>query len=212
MTVRIKTPKRRKKPDESEKGKNHSKHRPNLIEDFHNHCGYCGAYDGFGYTKTYFEIDHFVPKEFLKKTNSKIGFCKYDNLVYSCRSCNNSKSSLWPSEDENIHHKNDEGFIDPCSKEFDTHLYRTSDGAILWNTDLGKWMATEAFKFDEREKEIKILWNYNQIRIQIEFLIDLLNNEVEGSEEYNLIYEKLSPLNLKHFIFQKQLNEIDNND
>ena len=29
--------------------------------------------------------------------------------------------------------------------------------AIHWNSDLGKWMATVAFKFDEREKEMKIL-------------------------------------------------------
>lgn len=212
MTVRIKAPKRRLTPDKSERGKNHSKHRPNLKEDFNHHCGYCGAYDGFGYRGTNFEIDHFIPKEFLKKTNSAIGFCKYDNLIYSCRSCNNSKSSLWPSEDENIHNKNNEGFVDPCIDEYEEHLYRTSEGAILWKSDLGKWMATIAFEFDKREKEIKIIWSYNQIRIQIESLIDLLNNEIEGSEEYNLIYEKLSPLNLKHFVFQKQLNEIDNND
>ncbi|MEP5340470.1 MAG: HNH endonuclease signature motif containing protein [Algibacter sp.] len=212
MKVRVRPPKRRKTPDKSEKGENHSKHKPNLEEDFHHHCGYCGAYDGFGYTRTYFEIDHFVPKDFLKKTNSDIGFCKYDNLVYSCRFCNNSKSDLWPSEDDKIHHKNNEGFVDPCIDDFDNHLYRTSDGAILWKTDLGKWMATQAFKFDERQEEIKVLWNYNQIRIQILDLVDLLNKEIEGSKEYIIIYEKLIPLNFKHFNFQKQLAEFYSNE
>jgi len=211
MTVRNKLPKRRKTPDKSENGSDHSKHKPNLEEDFHHHCGYCGAYDGFGYTRTYFEIDHFVPKEFLKKTNSGMSFCKYDNLVYSCRFCNNKKTDLWPTKDENIHNKDNKGFVDPCNIDYDNHLYRTSNGAILWKTELGKWMATEAFKFDEREKEIKILWNYNQIRIQIEMLIDELNNEIEGSNEYITIYEKIVPLNLKHFIFQKQLTELYRN-
>lgn len=43
----------------------------------------------------------------------------------------------------------------------DDHLYRTDSGSIMWKTALGKWMATKAFKFDERERLIVCSWNLN---------------------------------------------------
>ena len=37
---------------------------------------------------------------------------EYSNLVYSCRSCNNSKRAKWPTGDENVHNDGEQGFID----------------------------------------------------------------------------------------------------
>lgn len=205
MRVREELPKRRATPSKSENGENYGKHKPDLKEDFFSHCGYCGAYDGFGYTKTYFEIDHFVPKDFLIKSKSKISLSKYSNLVYSCRFCNNNKTKHWPSQKDDIYNDGNEGFIDPCDLDYEKHLYRTDEGAIMWSSPLGKWMATTAFKFDERIEEIKLLWQYNRTRIAIEKIIDELNKYSDGSLEYNEIKNKLQPIFEKHYFLQKEL-------
>ncbi|RBP26941.1 HNH endonuclease [Oceanihabitans sediminis] len=205
MSVRETFPKRRTNPSKSEKGKNYQKHKPDLEEDFNHCCGYCGAFDGFGYTRTYFEIDHFVPKDFLMNSGSQIGLSKYSNLVYSCRFCNNNKSKHWPSQRDDVYHNGSIGFIEPCDPDYDNHLYRTSDGGILWHTPLGKWMATIAFKFDQRMEEIKLLWNYNKTRIAIEKIIEELINYPEDSSEYKEIENKLNPICKKHYFLQRQL-------
>lgn len=205
MSIREIRPLRRKIPSKSEKGNNYHKHKSDLQEDFNYCCGYCGSFDGFGYTKTYFEIDHFVPKDFLIKSKSNISLSKYSNLVYSCRFCNNNKTKHWPSMREDIYVVGNEGFIEPCDLEYENHLYRTDDGAIMWNSSIGEWMATTAFKFDERMDELKLLWKYNKTRIAIEKIIDELNSYPDNSEEHNYIKAKLTPLFEKHYFFQKEL-------
>ncbi|MES2863199.1 MAG: HNH endonuclease signature motif containing protein [Bacteroidota bacterium] len=210
MNVRETLPKRRLEPSNSDKGKNYSKHKPELQEDFNFCCGYCGSFDGFGYTKTYFEIDHFVPKNFLIKSNSKIGLSKYTNLVYSCRFCNNNKDAHWPSQSDIIYTKGEEGYIDPCHIDYEKHLYRTEEGAIMWNSSIGEWMVTTAFKFDQRIEEIKLLWKYNKTRIAIEKIIDELNSYPEDSVEFIEIKKNLTPLFEKHYFLQKELGSFYN--
>ena len=210
MNIREITPQRRVNPTKSEKGKNYSKHKPDLQEDFNHHCGYCGSFDGFGYTRTYFEIDHFVPKDFLIKSNSNIGLCTYSNLVYSCRFCNNFKTKHWPSGSDTSYILNEEGFVDPCTDEYNTHLYRTSEGAIHWNTNIGKWMATIAFKFDERAEELKLLWKLNETRKTIDNIIDELINIPDTDNDYIQLNTELSKLNHKHYCFQKELDTFYN--
>lgn len=88
MKVREYLPSRRKSPSRKPTGENWSDHKPDLKEDFHSHCAYCGSYDGFRHT--YFEVDHFVPKSLFRQVGG-ITDCQYDNLVYSCKFCNNKK-------------------------------------------------------------------------------------------------------------------------
>lgn len=71
--------------------KTHNEYKPLLREDFHQRCGYCGDHEFF--RDTYYEVDHFVPKKSLVN----ISPTEYSNLVYSCRSCNNSKRAKWPT-------------------------------------------------------------------------------------------------------------------
>jgi 5-methylcytosine-specific restriction endonuclease McrA len=204
MNVRDKLPVRRLNPTKSDKGKKWSKHKKDLKADFNKHCAYCGSYDG--YAKTYFEVDHFIPKDFFLKLGN-IGLAQYSNLVYSCKFCNNNKLAKWPSQREDVYHIKNKGFIDPCNSDYDNHLYRTNDGAIKWKSDLGKWMAIEAFKFDKRVDEIKLLWNLNKTRISIESLVDLLNEETPRTDEYNIIIAKLNSLYPSYYAFHKELIE-----
>lgn len=112
----------------------HRAHRDDLILDFKERCGYCNDWDY--YKTTYYEIDHFIP-EYVLKTISNT---EYSNLVYACRSCNNSKRAKWPSGDELISIVGDEGFIDPCNKTYDEQFERDDDGNIVALTEVGKWM------------------------------------------------------------------------
>lgn len=207
MNVREKIPIRRTVTTNHPTGKNWSAHKSDLQEDFNNCCGYCGSYDGFRHT--YFEVDHFVPKSLFEKAGS-IGYCQYDNLIYSCKFCNNKKGSKWPSNDETIPNINNEGFVDACSTEYEKHLYRTDTGSIMWRTPLGKWMATIAFKFDERERSIIVLWNLNELRKIINALILELKRYEVDDEIYHSIIQNLGEYSLKYFIYHQELMDYHN--
>jgi hypothetical protein len=207
MRVRDKLPIRRSTTSKNPTGKNWSQHKPDLQEDFHHHCGYCGSYDGFRHT--YFEVDHFIPKSLFEK-NDNITYCQYDNLVYSCKFCNNNKLSKWPSGDETINIVDDKGFIDPCSEEYDYHLYRTEDGGILWKTALGEWLVKKAFKFDERDVSIKLLWELNQSRKVLEALVIEMKKRATDSEEYNIIKKEAEKLSLEYYMNHQELMDYYN--
>lgn len=116
---------------------------PELKEDFQHMCGYCGKTERV--TKNAFEIDHFVPRKYAKcRVND------YSNLVYSCYECNRKKASKWPSADEHIQFKDEKGFIDPATEDYDQHLERNVDGMICGKTKTGRYMAEEAFEFHLR--------------------------------------------------------------
>jgi len=204
IKVRDKLPQRRPNPTNSPTGNNWSDHKPDLREDFHKHCGYCGSFDGFSHT--WFEVDHFIPKVLFAKTGI-ISLCQYNNLVYSCKFCNNIKSSKWPSGDETLSFSNDKGFIDPELTHYDTHLYRTNSGSIRWQTQLGKWMVEVGFKFDERDYAIKLLWNLNELRKSIEKLMEEANKYIIDSDDHKKIKAKASEFALEYFICRNELDE-----
>ena len=122
MDFRHKTPSRRvNSPTKSD----YKKYRKELREDFNERCGYCGDHDFF--RQTYYEIDHFVPQDKLKTISPN----EYSNLVYSCRSCNNSKRAKWPTNDEHVHNDGRIGFIDPCDPKYAEQFQRGADGSII---------------------------------------------------------------------------------
>lgn len=207
MNVRDKLPKRRDEPTKNPSKGKWSQHKPDLRIDFNEHCGYCGSYDGFRHT--WFEVDHFIPKSFFEPLGNMTTE-HYTNLVYSCKFCNNIKSDKWPTNSEDIFNENEEGFVDPCDIDFDNHFYRTDDGAIMWSSDLGKWMFTKAFKFDERVNSIKILWNLNQIRKVLDALVELLKQEVEESNAYNNIKLKAQEYSFQYYLYHKELIDFYN--
>lgn len=170
---RDKTPQRR--PDIEEQ-KDYKQYRSNLIIDFDGHCGYCGDRDWP--RREYFEIDHFVPKE--KMVNLKE--TDYSNLVYACRSCNNSKRAKWPTGDESKPNNGKIGWIDPCNKEYDAQFERAETGEIIAKTELGKWMY-ENLKLWKKQHEI--LWNYEQLEI----ITTEIEKEYQNCNDKNLLKE-----------------------
>lgn len=202
MKVRDNLPQRRLIPTKNPKGNNWSKHKADLRIDFHTHCAYCGSFDGFSHT--WFEVDHFVPKSLFILTGN-IELCQYDNLVYSCKFCNNIKLSKWPSEDETLPNKDNKGFVNPCTDEYDEHLYRNKNGSIRWNTELGKWMVETGFKFDERDYSVKLLWELNQLRKLIDILISEFNKHNPDSDIYQKGKQKAQELALDYYLYHNEL-------
>lgn len=135
--------------------KTHNEYKPLLREDFHQRCGYCGDHEFF--RDTYYEVDHFVPKKSLVN----ISPTEYSNLVYSCRSCNNSKRAKWPTGDENIHNDGKQGFIDPCDDAYAAQFERLADGSIHSITDLGDWMWS-ALNFGNPAHRVR--WKLEEIK------------------------------------------------
>lgn len=200
--MRDRTPVRRASPTENPVGNNWGQHKADLKQDFNDHCGYCHSYDGFRHT--YFEVDHFVPKKFFSQFQN-ITLTQYSNLIYSCKFCNNNKSSKWPSNSETVYHVNDEGFVDPCTDDYAGHFKRNPDGGLMWTTNLGKWMFEKGFKFGERYDSIKLLYNLNQLRLTIDVLITVLNKHPKGSKEYDAIFSKASGYTFEYYQYHQEL-------
>lgn len=180
IPFRNKTPKRR---DIKTIVARYSDHRDELKKDYESRCGYCNDVDTW--RTVWFEIDHFVPQKYL----NTISETDYSNLVYACRSCNNSKRAHWPTEDELTHHKNDEGFIDPCNDNYDKQFARNHSGRITHLTQLGKWMY---YKLKLHKPQHEIIWQIEAIDSLIEECeaqLDKMDNELLKERVLNLYRE-----------------------
>lgn len=112
----------------------YSLYRDNLRQDFVGACGYCGDDDERADRST-FHIDHFAPKKHFPQLE-----LDYKNLVYACRFCNVSKSDHWVGNEATVHNNGTEGFVDPCSVDYDTHLRRDKQGRIVPQSALGAYI------------------------------------------------------------------------
>ncbi|MES2701888.1 MAG: HNH endonuclease signature motif containing protein [Bacteroidota bacterium] len=195
-------PIRRRVPTYNPTGENWGQHKSDLKADFNSRCGYCDSKDEFRHT--YFEVDHFVPKEFIKRSMT-ITLTHYENLVYSCKFCNNGKSSKWPSQHDKVFNDGTKGFVDPCDSTYESHFYRTPEGGIMWRTELGRWMHEKAFKFDERQAAIKLLWNLDRIDNLIKRLSTHLNNLHIASTQYATLKVKIGDLAYSYHRYHSEL-------
>ncbi|MBE5933636.1 MAG: HNH endonuclease [Lachnospiraceae bacterium] len=125
-----------------------------LREDFHYICGYCGKSERV--TKKGFEIDHFIPQRLAEELRDN-----YNNLVYSCFTCNRKKGKKWPTENINLQHNDKQGFCDPATEEFDSHLQRDESGKIISCSAVGEYMLKKAFRFDKRPTDV--IWKAMKI-------------------------------------------------
>lgn len=168
-----------------------------LHEDFNGKCGYCD--DKFTWRTTWFEIDHLIPQKKFPHRNA----ADYNNLVYSCRSCNNSKRSKWPTEDEHVWNDGIIGFIDPCDPNYDRQFMRKKDGTIKYQTELGKWLL-HALKLHRPQHQI--IWIIEQLNNNIEELESILTS-VKDEDIKNSIKNNLLSLHQFYRKYTIQLGE-----
>ena len=169
-----------------------------LKKDFNSQCGYCADTDSWmGYR--HYHIDHFVPRDQLKKISEN----SYKNLVYSCFSCNNSKSDDWPSGNEKVAIVGSQGYIDPCDTAYDEQYYRDEYGNILAVTDIGKYMYE---KLNLGLRRHSVMWVLDNLDSQIKILKSLKN--MKGLSASNKT--RLSSLLEKHHEYTEYLKDENN--
>jgi len=175
----------------------YKRHKENLREDFNKRCGYCDDPDSWKHT--FYEIDHFVPKKYLKIISES----DYENLVYACRHCNNAKGAKWPTEDEKRHNNGQKGFIDPCDPKYGEQFERNRLGEIQYRTGLAEYMYRELKLYHRRHA---VIWN-----------LEKLDSEIDKIENYlrirkNSRLEKMLLLLLCQYRnYIKELNAAANN-
>ena len=180
IDFRKKNPSRRSNAPQAKK---YSDYKSLLREDFNQRCGYCDDHEFF--SETYYEIDHFVPQKIAAEKEND-----YSNLVYSCRSCNNSKRAKWPTKDVNLSNNGKEGWIDPCDSNYAIQFKRISDGSICPKTDLGLWMWKELTLGNPIHR---LKWILEQLRVELKKtdMLDIDNPiELKQIKELNTQYRK----------------------
>ena len=164
----------------------HNDYKKELRKDFIERCGYCSDWDRLCGGTRFYQIDHFVPqnpKEFTHDIKSN----SYSNLVYACFFCNNAKRNDFPTNDPNIHHDDEKGYVDPCSSEYTTLFRRNKKGEITPITKVGTYIYRH-LKFYLKRHEI--LWKIEQVHFLLDELDKLsIPNENEKAKE--LHYELL---------------------
>lgn len=130
-------------------------YRDDLRQDFNGRCGYCDDSDHYC-DPICFHIDHFAPKSRFSKLENA-----YQNLVYACRYCNIRKSNHWVGTDPSKPNDGEHGFIDPCEHEYDEHLERSPEGAIVSKTPLGQYISRRLSLHLVRHQ---VLWNSRRAR------------------------------------------------
>jgi len=154
---------------------NYHLYKEQLVKDFKNLCGYCGKNRIYFYDK--FQIDHFKPQKKYNQFKND-----YYNLVLACPICNRNKSDDWPTNNPNIPHDNNMGYVDPASKEFDEVFYRDKNGNICSNTNYGNYMI-KRLKFDIRP--IQLLWKLEQLYA----IKEKINKKISWGNASKEVYE-----------------------
>lgn len=178
-------------------------HRSDLKNDFKERCGYCN--DIYVWRFASFEIDHFIPRKKDKKPFLTIkSETDYTNLVYACKSCNNSKSNKWPTNDENLHNQDDIGFIDPCDENYNLQFDRLDNGQIKAITSLGSWMFKELKLYKPQHE---FIWNLEELKKVIDESESILSSTTEETLS-NKLKEILLDLYRKYKHYTESLGKL----
>src|SRR5580698_9309861 len=109
----------------------YTRYRPWLRLDFRQRCAYCEQTESYLRGDQFFEIDHYKPKRFKEL------LADYQNLYYSCQTCNRYKSDTWPSDNQL---SDGFRFSDPCGEDmYVEHFRETADGVLEAITNCGRF-------------------------------------------------------------------------
>lgn len=109
-----------------------------LANDFSHRCAYCNLKDSS--VTSFFEIDHFVPKSIVEaKPCYKYLITDYNNLMYTCRNCNNAKSDQYEGDINNDPYEN-RLFYNPVTTDMNKIFFRDEYGGINSEDVLGNEM------------------------------------------------------------------------
>lgn len=153
--------------------KTHTSYKQYLRNDFNNRCAYCNLPENL-FTTTPFETDHFIPRAQFKGVKDYLE-TQYDNLVLSCKKCNDAKSDKYSGDITSDNPKNYQ-FYDPVEIDYNKIFYRTEYGSISSDDKKGLQMIDDLLLY-------RPIHNLAWICEETKKLIDKINKKVE--EETN---------------------------
>lgn len=168
--------------------------KEHLIVDFDHKCAYCDDSDKYAGGSKMYHIEHFAPKEKFPELEFT-----YDNLLYACPYCNISKSNKWPSNDSNINVVGYEGFVDPCTQEYNAHLNRREDGSIYYISPLGEYMYYELKLYLQRHQ---LIYNLSRVHMKLRDVrkeIDRRESLQKPVEDLKKLYKDLCVVFYEYF-------------
>lgn len=158
-----------------------------LQNDFSYNCAYCNDRDTYSGGIDNYHIEHFAPRSKFNEYEFK-----FSNLFYSCPYCNRAKSNKWITNDPNVSFKDGQGFVNPCTDEYDNHLDRNDFGAIYYKTDLGKYMYIELKLYLKRHQVNYLL---DKIIKQRHILKEMKDRKSISKDKKDLLENIISKLN-----------------
>lgn len=157
-----------------------------LVIDFDRKCAYCDDHHHYSGGYNSYHVEHFAPKDKF----SHLEFV-YDNLLYSCPYCNESKSNKWVGQDESQNIVGDKGFVNPCTVEYNNHLQRNKDGSIFYLTPVGEYMFLELKLYLKRHQ---LIYNIEKVQAKKKLLeAKIVEKEQNGEDpvELRTIHQEL---------------------
>lgn len=80
----------------------------------------------------------------------------------------------------------------------------------MWKTELGRWMWKTAFKFDERNYAIRLLWEVNQLRKLILTYGLELSKMQDQSDDFKKLKIKAEELSFRYVLIHNDLMDYYN--
>ena len=181
-----------------ERWKTNSTNKKYLAIDFHHRCAYCDDLDNIYNGQESYAVEHFAPKTKFPQL-----MYTYDNLLYSCRFCNTSKSDDWPSDSPSINVVGEHGYIDPCTDEYYEHLDRDDHtGCIYYKTELGKYMYEHLKLYLKRHSVIFMVEKLKEKREELKTSID---NDIKKGLDVSIKTQALLAIDDEFFLYYGQL-------
>lgn len=117
----------------------YKQYRPWLRDEFKFRCIYCLIREQWGLVRGTFDIDHFLSQSHFKDTEKD-----YDNLLYSCATCNTAKA--------------DQDVPDPCRHMLSANLVLSEDGHMRGLTREASEVIEKLGLDSEEYREFRCLW------------------------------------------------------
>ncbi|MEC1177315.1 HNH endonuclease [Metasolibacillus meyeri] len=166
--------------------KTNKSNKKRLVIDFEKKCSYCDDHDHYSGGYNSYHVEHFAPKEKFKHLEFT-----YDNLLYCCPYCNISKSNKWVGANEFENIIGEQGFVDPCSTDYNKHLVRNIDGSIGYITPIGAYMYTELKLYLRRHMLIHTLEKVRTRRKMLQSKIEKKEKRGEDTKILREVYKHL---------------------
>ena len=130
-------------PDEV-RASSYTRYREVIAEDCRYRCVYCDSHqDTIGGPET-MQLDHFRPwnRGFGPEKVRYFAHLVDDptNLLHACSVCNRFKAARWPTEDPDVPHDDEKGWVDPFAEVRSDFLFVEADGSLVERKPPGNYL------------------------------------------------------------------------